>query len=189
MKKLAIVYDFDGTLSPKNMQEFEFLPKIGLKAKDFWQAVLDESKRTNGDNILIYMSLMLEKAREKKIPIRRADFKRLGKTVELFPGVLTWFDHINEYATLNKIKIEHFILSSGLREIIEGTPIAKNFNRIYASGFWYDENGVARGPATALNYTTKTQYLFRINKGSLDIWEHEVINSFVPHQDRHISFS
>jgi phosphoserine phosphatase len=186
---IALVYDFDGTLSPKNMQEFEFIPKIGMKAADFWDEVAKEAKRIDGDSILVYMGLMLEKAREKKIPVKRSDFQKFGKTIKLHDGVISWFDEINHFAEKHDVKLQHFILSSGLREIIEGTSIAKKFERIYASGFWYDHNEVARGPAVALNYTTKTQYLFRINKGSLDLWDHKIINSYVPHQKRPVPFS
>lgn len=186
---LAIAYDFDGTLAPGNMQEFDFVPKLGIKPADFWGEVSAVSKQVDGDNILVYMGLMIEKARAKQIPVHKSDFADFGKTVQLFDGVVDWFDRINLYGRQNGVKIEHYILSSGLREMIEGTPIAKKFSKIYASGFWYDHNGVAFWPAMALNYTTKTQYLFRINKGALDVWDNSVINSYVKPDNRPVPFN
>lgn len=185
---LAIAYDFDGTLAPGNMQEFDFVPKLGLKPGAFWKEVGELAKSVDGDNILVYMGLMLQKAAASHVPVHKSDFSDFGKTVPLFDGVVDWFDRINKYGRDLDVKVEHFILSSGLREMIEGTPIAKKFTKIYASGFWYDHNGVACWPAMALNYTTKTQYLFRINKGALEVWDHTVVNSYVKPNERPVPF-
>lgn len=186
---MAIAYDFDGTLAPGNMQEYDFVPKIGMKPADFWSEVTDRAREIQGDNILVYMGLMLEKARASRISVHRSDFENFGKSVELYDGVLGWFDRINLYAKKNNVRIDHFIVSSGIREMIEGTPIAKNFKSIFASGFWYDHNGVAHWPALALNYTTKTQFLFRINKGVLDIWDHSSVNRYIEPAKRPLPFS
>ena len=143
---VAIAYDFDGTLASGNMQEFEFVPRIGMTTKLFWDEVARLQKHHEADNILIYMWLMLEKAHAAGVPVRRDDIKRYGATIDLFDGVTEWFDRVNKYGRENLVKIEHFIISSGLREMIAGTPIAKNFKSIYASSFLYDENGVAKSP-------------------------------------------
>ena len=185
---VAIAYDFDGTLSPGNMQEHSFLPNIGIKAHEFWKLTQRLSKEHETDSVLTYMNLMLEKAKEAKVPIRWQDFKGHGKSIKLFKGVDKWFGHINSYAKELGLKIEHYIISSGLREMIEGTSIAGEFKKIYASSFKYDPNEVAEWPALAINFTTKTQYLFRINKGALDVFDVKRINEYVEMEDRPVPF-
>ena len=203
MKKkipLALIYDFDGTLSPGNMQERNFIPAIGMNKKTFWEEVSAISKTNQADNILVYMKLMLDKARGSSIPVRKEDFKNYGADLSFFEGILPytdsdgnkeegWFERINKYGNESGIKVEHYIVSSGIREMIEGTKLARKFKAIYASSFFYDPNGVAVWPALAINYTTKTQYLFRINKGSLDISDNKLINKFIPEEKRAIPFS
>jgi hypothetical protein len=186
--RMAVAYDFDGTLSPGNMQEYNFIPALGLQPKAFWKQVKQNAQQHNVDEILSYMSLMLEEARHQKISVTRQSFVDFGRDVDLFGGVTDWFDRLNQYAKDNRVCLEHFIISSGLREMIEGTTIAKHFKAIFASAFKYDHNGVAHWPALALNYTTKTQYLFRINKGSLDVWDNSKINDFVERSKRPIPF-
>jgi len=191
MRKLpvvAIAYDFDGTLTPGNMQEHSFLPDIGMRPREFWKLTQQLSRKHEADSVLTYMNLMLEKADQAKVPVRRQDFKNHGKSIRLYKGVDTWFNQINNYGTRLSLKIEHYIISSGLREMIEGTSIARKFKRIYASSFKYDQNEVAEWPALAINFTTKTQFLFRINKGALDIFDEKRINEFVEMADRPIPF-
>lgn len=144
---LAIAYDFDGTLAPGNMQEHLFIPKIGMKTKSFWNEVSDLSEAHNADNILIYMGLMLEKANAAHVPVRKKDVKDFGKNLELFPGVVDWFDRINVYGKHGGVRVEHYVISSGLREMVEGSSIARKLKAIFASSFWYDHNGVAIRPA------------------------------------------
>ncbi len=185
---LAISYDFDGTLAPGNMQEHSFIPEIGMSKEDFWKEVRSLAKQHEADNILIYMGLMLEKARSARVTVRKSDFAKRGKGLPLYDGVTDWFKRINVYGRSGGVEVEHYIISSGIREIVRGTPIAKEFRAIFASSFWYDHHGVAQWPALALNYTTKTQYLFRINKGSLDVHDHSIINKFVPKGERRVPF-
>jgi hypothetical protein len=185
---VAIAYDFDGTLSPGNMQEHSFLPEIGMSAHGFWKLADELSKEHEADKILTYMNLMLEKAREAKIPIRRQDFQNHGKSIRLFRGVNKWFDRVNSYGKRLGLQVEHYIISSGLLEMIEGTNIACEFKKIYASSFKYDPNEVAEWPALAVNFTTKTQYLFRINKGALDVFDEKKINEYVEMEDRPVPF-
>lgn len=186
--EVAIAYDFDGTLAPGNMQEYDFIPKLGMRPTEFWSKANDLAKACDGDVILAYLNLMLIEARAKRVPIRRNDFVEYGQRVNLFPGVVEWFDRVNSYGKQRGLALKHFIVSSGLREMVQGSSISKKFERIFASAFAYDANEVAYAPALALNYTTKTQYLFRINKGTLDVWDNSVINAFVKHEDRRVPF-
>ncbi|MCE1161180.1 MAG: haloacid dehalogenase-like hydrolase [Burkholderiales bacterium] len=185
----VIAYDFDGTLAAGNMQEYDFIPALEIKIKDFWKKVGEEARRHDADGILTYMHLMLKEAGKKDIKVQRQNFEDFGKGITMFPGVEDWFDRINEYGRERQIKVQHFIISSGLREMIQGTSIARHFEQIYASGFMYDQHDVAIWPALAINYTTKTQYLFRINKGSLDVHDNSLINKYVPDNERPVPFA
>ena len=185
---LAISYDFDGTLSPGNMQEYDFIPAIGIKPAEFWKEAKQIAKEQHADEILAYMQCMLERANSAKVPVRKKDFSDFGKQISLFPGVEKWFARINEYGREQGVRVEHYIISSGLREMIQGTKIAKQFKKIYASGFMYDHNEVACWPALAVNYTTKTQYLFRINKGCLEEYDNSTINKYTLQSDRAVPF-
>lgn len=185
---MAIAYDFDGTLAPGNMQEYDFIPALNMVSKEFWASVNEIAQQHEMDQILAYMWAMLRQADKADIRVHRKDFKDFGKNIALFPGVSDWFNRINAYAKAKGVRLEHFIISSGIREMVEGTPIYKEFKKVYASGFMFDHNGVACWPALAVNYTTKTQYLFRINKGSLDVHDNSVINKFVPKDQRPVPF-
>ena len=185
---LAIMYDFDHTLSPRDMQEYGFIPDLGMEADAFWHKCVTAMKQNQMDQILAYMYMMLEEAKGKLI-VNRSMLRALGKDVQLFDGVSDWFARVNEYARSRGLQPEHYIISSGLKEIIEGTPIAKEFKEIYAASFCYDEHGVACWPAMAVNYTSKTQFLFRVNKGVLDVTEHRALNEFMPEEKRRVPFS
>ena len=185
---IAIAYDFDGTLAPGNMQEHSYIPALGMTKEDFWQETKDLAERHDMDDILTYMYLMLEKARAKHVPIHRKQFLRHANGIQFFPGVESWFDRINKSGEELGVTIEHYIISSGLREIIQATPIARHFKYIFASAFMFDENDIPRWPALAINYTTKTQYLFRINKGIMNCHDNVKVNTFMKDDDRRISF-
>ena len=185
---MAICYDFDGTLAPGNMQEHNFLPALGVEPRRFWEMTSELAREEDADEILAYMRLMLDLARAARIPVRRRDFRAHGAGLDFFPGVRTWFSRVNAYAAARGVAPEHYIISSGLREMVEGSEIAAEFKKIYASGFMYDENGVAVWPALAINYTTKTQFLFRINKGTLEAYDNSIINAFVPKGERPVPF-
>ena len=185
---IALMYDFDKTLCTKDMQEYNFIPSVGMDAKSFWQASSELAKKNKMDAILAYMLLMLEKARSKHKPIHREDFVIMGKDLELFPGVDSWFERINSFGKDLGVNVEHYIISSGLREIIEGSSICSQFKEIFACEFYYDENGVACWPKNVVNYTTKTQFLFRINKGVLDLSNDVDLNKFTPQDDRRVPF-
>ena len=187
---MAICYDFDGTLAPGNMQEHDFFPDLKVAPKDFWEESNALAREQEVDPILAYMKLMLDKARlSGKVRVSRSAFREYGKTVTFFKGVRNWFGEINEYAAQKGVRLEHYIISSGLREMIEGTAISRHVKAIYASSFIYDQHDVAIWPANAVNYTTKTQYLYRINKGIESITDNVAINEFVAEEDRRIPFS
>jgi 2-hydroxy-3-keto-5-methylthiopentenyl-1-phosphate phosphatase len=184
---VAIMYDFDKTLSPKNMQEYAFVPGIGMDSASFWSKCNELVSINSMDPILAYMFLMKEES-EGKMLLTRDVFKELGKSVKLFDGVSTWFKRVNTYAEKQGLTVEHYIISSGLKEIIEGTAIAPYFTKIYAAEFLYNEKQVPIWPAMAVNYTSKTQFLFRINKGILDVTEHDGLNEYTPENKRRIPF-
>lgn len=189
MIPMAIAYDFDGTLAPGNMQERSFLPEIGVGALKFWSEVRKCAAENDMDEILAYMHLMLKHAQAKDVSIQREAFVQHGGEIEFFPGVKEWFGRINAHAKKQGIRLQHYIISSGLRELVEGTPIKKEFAYIFASGFMYDQDKIARWPALAVNYTNKTQYLFRINKGILNSYDNSKINKFIVEEDRPVPFS
>ena len=170
------------------MQEYDFIPALNMMSREFWTSVNEIARKHEMDQILAYMWAMLRQADKADIRVHKSDFKQFGANIALFPGVSDWFKRINAYAKNKGIRVEHYIISSGIREMVEGTPIFKEFRKVYASGFMFDHNGVACWPALAVNYTTKTQYLFRINKGSLDVHDNSVINKFVPKEQRPVPF-
>lgn len=186
---VALIYDFDGTLSPGNMQEFGFIEAIGKSPKDFWEKNSKLSTESDADQILTYMHLMLKEAQNENISLQRKSFKEFGKKIELFDGVKDWFKLINDYGKSEGIQIEHYINSSGLIEMIEGCSIAKEFKKIYACSYLYDVDGKAYWPAVAVNYTTKTQFLFKINKGIDSISDTIEVNKYKEESDRRIPFS
>ncbi len=185
---LALMYDFDKTLCTRDMQEYTFIPKVGLEPEKFWNEVNELALNKKMDRILSYMYLMLRKADAANKSIRRNDFVGLGKDLEFFLGVENWFTHINKFCDENGLKAEHYIISSGLKEIIEGSSIYKYFHEVFACEFFYDVNGVARWPKNVVNYTTKTQFLFRINKGILDISNDGDLNRYTREDERPIPF-
>ena len=185
---VALVYDFDGTLSPGNMQEFGFIQAIGKKPQEFWQESDDIAVGQDASNILSYMKLMFDEAHKAGIKLRREDFRRFGASVELYNGVIEWFSLINEYGKKRGVKVEHYINSSGLASMIEGTPIAKEFKRIFACSFIYNEDGDAVWPGVAVDYTAKTQFLFKINKGILSIRDNKKVNESKEEDNKRIPF-
>ena len=192
MKKrptVALIYDFDGTLSPGNMQEFGFIQAIGKTPDEFWRQSNQVPEGQEVSSILSYMKLMIDEAKKKGISLTRDSFVSFGKHIELYEGVRHWFPLINEYGRRHGVKVEHYINSSGQTELIEGTDIAGEFKKIFACSFWYDENGVAVWPAVAVDYTGKTQFLFKIAKGIMDISDNTKVNESQREDDKPIPFS
>lgn len=186
MKKkpiLAIGYDFDKTLSPDDMQAQGYIQSIGFEVSEFWKESNNLATDNDMDQNLAYMYMMASKSRGKRL-FTRENLRGDGAKVELFPGVDTWFDRINQYGDSKGVEVEHYIISSGLKEMIEGTKVADKFKKIYASSFYYDVDGVAVWPAQVVNYTNKTQFLFRIEKGVLDVNNQGVNSYFAPDEYR-----
>lgn len=194
-KTIAIIYDFDGTLTSKPMQEYTVLPKLGITPSKFWREVKNEAKNTGSDEMLTYMRLLLEKIDLKKQRITKNNMKKLASNIEYYEGVRNWFDRINKYVKLNGlneqgnifIKVKHYIISAGMKEILDGIKIRKKFENIFASEYYYDHNNRAVFPKLFINDTQKTQFLFRINKGKEKI--SDSINESMPDEDRPIPFS
>lgn len=183
---LAICYDFDKTLSPTDMQAQGFIQSIGYDVENFWK----ESNKLASDNEMdqnLAWMFMMSKGSHGKFIFNKDTLKEFGSKVELFPGVKTWFERINKYGEEHGVEVEHYIISSGLKEMIEGTVIADKFKKIYASSFYYDSDGVAIWPAQVVNYTDKTQFLFRIEKGVLDVNDQQV-NTFFKQNELRVPF-
>ena len=165
---LAICYDFDKTLSPDDMQAQGFIQSVGYDVAQFWKESNELAENNDMDSNLAYMYKMIQEA-QGNFPFSRKMLQEYGAKVGLYPGVKEWFERIREYGKSRGVIVEHYIISSGLKEMIEGTTVAQSFEKIYASSFYYDERGIAKWPAQAVNYTNKTQFLFRIEKGILDV--------------------
>jgi phosphoserine phosphatase len=185
--KIAICYDFDKTLSPDDMQTFTLIPSFGMKSEDFWRESDQLAKDHLMEKNLAWMFKLIEHSKANGLSINKDYFHQIGAEVELYNGVDTWFDRMNAYADSKGIELEHYIISSGLKEIIEGSSIAHHFKRIYASSYLYSESGDAQWPAQAINYTNKTQFIFRIAKGFLEEHDERVNDSvqakYIPYEN------
>jgi 2-hydroxy-3-keto-5-methylthiopentenyl-1-phosphate phosphatase len=186
---IALVYDFDGTLSPQPMQEYTVLPKIGMEPSEFWSKVNREARDTESDMMLVYMRHIIEALELKRVDVKREDFAAMAGAIEYFPGVATWFARMNGYVrrrSKGQVKIQHYLISAGQKEILDGISIRKHFKRIYASEYYFNHHGVATFPKFLVTDTLKTQFLFRINKGLEAVTES--INEHMPEADRPIPF-
>ncbi len=159
---IALIYDFDGTLAPGNMQEYDFIPTVGKSNKEFWTEANSLAEEQDADMVLTYMARMIQGARSKGLSLRREAFQESGRQVAFFRGV---------------------------KEIIEGTEIAREFRKIYACSFLYDVDGIAYWPAVAVNYTNKTQFIFKINKGVESVSDSTQVNRYIPENERPVPFS
>ena len=188
-RTIAIVYDFDGTLSPLSMQEYTVFPELGIEPKEFWSTVKAVTKANEATEVLTYMRLLAERIGQGSLPIDRARLKSLGAKVPYFPGVESWFSRVNKFVqeqTLGYVKVRHYIVSAGLKEILEGVSIAENFHTIFASQYHYDAFGRPTFADRVITDVSKTQYLFRINKGVEDL--SLAVNEHMPENERPIPF-
>lgn len=185
--KMAICYDFDKTLSPDDMQTFTLIPSFGIDKNDFWESSNKLAKDNLMDTNLAWMHELIKYSKFKRKSLKREYFKETGADVKLYKGVKTWFKRINAYAEKKGLELEHYIISSGLKEIIEGSEIAPYFKRIYASTYLYSADGIAEWPAQAINYTNKTQFIFRIAKGFLEEYD-ERVNDSMPKESLRIPY-
>ena len=185
---VAIMYDFDRTLSTRDMQEFSFIPRLGMDSAEFWSFANDLGAREHMDSVLAYLYAMVRMSEQRGIPLRRSQLVEMGRSVEFFDGVEDWFDRVNAFGESLGVTVEHYIISSGMKEIIEGTGIADKFRSIFACEFLYDSSGKPVWPKTDVNYTNKTQFVYRINKGVLDVENDLDLNRSMPDDSKRVTF-
>ena len=186
---IAILYDFDKTLCTQDMQNYGFIPSLGLAPADFWRLANSFGWREKMDGILAYMYTMIQESRKRGVPFTRERLRHQGRSITFFPGVTDWFERLNRFGERQGAQVEHYVISSGLREIIEGSAIAKEFKEIYASEFYYDESGAPVWPKLAVNFTAKTQFVYRINKGVLDVSDDQTLNASMPDDSKRVPFT
>ena len=186
---VAFLYDFDKTLCTTDMQDYAFIPSLGMTPAEFWAEANSFGRRNRIDGILAYMYIMLQEAERRSLPFTREDLVEKGRGIELFPGVEGWFRRIDAFGESQGVRVEHYVISSGLREIIEGSSISGAFKQIYASEFYYDETGRPVWPKLAVNFTAKTQFVYRINKGVLDVSDDKALNDSMPDDSKRIPFT
>ena len=191
MKKpiVAFLYDFDKTLCTTDMQDYSFIPSLGYTPKEFWGIANSFGYKNRMDGLLAYMYTMIDECRKKGIRLDRDYLVSCGHAIELFPGVKEWFVRINDFGEEQGVQVEHYVLSSGLKEIIEGSGISHEFKEIYACEFLYGEDGIASWPKLDVNFTNKTQFVYRINKGVLDIANDKDLNASMPDDSKRIPFT
>ena len=186
---IAFLYDFDKTLCTTDMQDYTFIPALGYTPGEFWGIANRFGYDNHMDGLLAYMYTMIDECRKKNIRLDRAYLNECGRAIRLFPGVREWFARINAFGRELGVEIEHYVLSSGLREIIEGSGISQEFREIYACEFFYNEEGIASWPKLDVNFTNKTQFVYRINKGVLDIANDKDLNASMPDDSKRIPFT
>lgn len=186
---IAICYDYDGTLSPGNLQENKFLPDIGRSPQNFWNEVNSLSASMFIDPTIAYMRVMLTSAAKAGVRVTRESLAEWGRAQSHFPGATDWFARQRRYAAAAGLDLRHYVISSGNAEIIEASAIAAELDGVFASRFYFDESGAAEGPAIALNFTTKTQFIYRINKGAQSPSHRDKINEYLPDAERPVPFS
>ncbi len=185
---VAFLYDFDKTLCTTDMQDYAFIPSLDMTPREFWAKANGFGRANRIDGILAYMYTMIQEAERKNRPFTRQDLVEKGRSIVLFPGVQDWFRRINAFGAGQGVQVEHYIISSGLREIIEGSSISGEFKEIYASEFYYDEAGRPVWPKLAVNFTAKTQFVYRINKGVLDVSDDKTLNDSMPDDSKRVPF-
>jgi phosphoserine phosphatase len=186
---IALVYDFDGTLSPQPMQEYTVLPKIGVEPAEFWAMVNREARETESDPMLVYMRHILEALERVRVDVKREDFAAMARAIEYFPGVATWFSRMNAYVrkrSRGQARLQHYLISAGQKEILDGDSIRRHFKRIYASEYHFNHHGIATFPKLLVTDTIKTQFLFRIKKGIEAVTESSY--EHLPEDERPIPF-
>jgi len=186
---VALLYDFDRTLCTQDMQNYSFIPSLGMAPGDFWRLANEFGRREHMDGILAYMYTMVRESRTRNVPITRESLTHQGRSISFFPGVKEWFARLNSFGESLGVTVEHYVISSGLKEIIEGSAIGGAFQEIYASEFYYDEDGCPVWPKLAVNFTSKTQFIYRINKGVMDVANEEELNASMPDNRKRVPFT
>lgn len=173
---VAIMYDFDKTLAITDMQNFNFIPNMGYTVEEFWNETSEFCDKEQIDKILGYMYMMIHAAKKNGIKLTRKFLNEQSKDIKYFRGVENWFNRIREYGKERGLIIEHYLITSGNKEIVEATSIAKEFKAIFGCEYIYDETGEAIWPKLMINYTQKTQFIFRISKGLISDNDDKKIN-------------
>lgn len=186
---IALLYDFDKTLCTTDMENYTFIPALGCTPAQFWQKANGFGRDNHMDGLLAYMYTMIQECAAQNIKLDRAFLNHCGESIQLFPGVREWFARINAFGESLGVQVEHYVISSGLREIIEGSGIAQEFREIYACEFYYNENGDACWPKLDVNFTNKTQFVYRINKGILDVSRDKELNDSMPDDSKRVPFT
>ena len=186
---LAFLYDFDKTLCTTDMEDYAFIPSLGYTPAEFWGRANAFGWENRMDGLLAYMYTMIQECAAQNIKLDRAFLNHCGESIQLFPGVREWFARINAFGESLGVQVEHYVISSGLREIIEGSGIAQEFREIYACEFYYNENGDACWPKLDVNFTNKTQFVYRINKGILDVSRDKELNDSMPDDSKRVPFT
>ena len=186
---VAFLYDFDKTLCTTDMEDYAFIPSLGMTPREFWSVANGFGHANRMDGILAYMYTMIQESEKRRLPFTRESLREMGRDIVLFPGVQEWFGRINAFGDSQGVQVEHYIISSGLREIIEGSSISGEFKEIYASEFYYDEAGKPVWPKLTVNFTAKTQFVYRINKGVLDVSDDKTLNDSMPDDSKRIPFT
>lgn len=186
---IALLYDFDKTLCTTDMEDYTFIPALGYRPAEFWKKANTFGYINRMDGLLAYMYTMIQECRLQNIRLDREFLVRCGHGIELFPGVKDWFARINAFGRSQGVSVEHYVISSGLREIIEGSGISHEFKEIYACEFFYNEEGLASWPKLDVNFTNKTQFVYRINKGVLDVSDDRTLNASMPDDSKRVPFT
>lgn len=186
---IAFLYDFDKTLCTTDMEDYAFIPSLGYTPAEFWGRANAFGWENRMDGLLAYMYTMIQECAAQNIKLDRAFLNHCGESIQLFPGVREWFAQINAFGESLGVQVEHYVISSGLREIIEGSGIAQEFREIYACEFYYNENGDACWPKLDVNFTNKTQFVYRINKGILDVSRDKELNDSMPDDSKRVPFT
>ena len=186
---VAFLYDFDKTLCTTDMEDYAFIPSLGMTPREFWSLANGFGHANRMDGILAYMYTMIQESEKRDLPFTRESLREMGRDIVLFPGVQEWFGRINAFGEEQGVQVEHYVISSGLREIIKGSGISHEFKEIYASEFYYDEAGRPVWPKLTVNFTTKTQFVYRINKGVLDVSDDKTLNDSMPDDSKRVPFT
>ena len=186
---VAFLYDFDKTLCTTDMEDYAFIPSLGMTPREFWSLANGFGHANRMDGILAYMYTMIQESEKRDLPFTRESLRKMGRDIVLFPGVKDWFRRLNAFGEEQGVQVEHYVISSGLREIIEGSGISQEFKEIYASEFYYDEAGRPVWPKLTVNFTAKTQFVYRINKGVLDVSDDKTLNDSMPDDSKRVPFT
>jgi hypothetical protein len=185
---IAVVYDYDQTLSPTYMQDEVLFPAYGIDPARFWKKSQQLVRDEGWESELAYLKTLLDSL--PMDPPTNEDLVRLGANLKFYPGLPEMFGELN--SLLNDahhaigIRIEHYILSSGMKALIDGSALKPFVKEIFGCEFATDSHGRITFPKRVISHTQKTQYLFRINKGLLDLSQD--VNDHMPQELRPVPF-